>query len=166
MNETKFYYGKAAQNKTAFMFLGLGILGILFAYYSFFMQTEVIYLWRRVASVFLILLGFGAFLYLKLKPKRADETALIVNEKGIEGKTTAPAKAAGLIEWADIENLEAGAGGMRIYLRDKEKYQQRMNTFMAKEGFKTAQKTILISTMEINATAEEIREAVRPFLMV
>ena len=161
MQQTTFYYGKGAQNKTALLFLAMGILGLLFAYLSFFVQTETIWIWRRVASVCLILLGFGVFLYLKMKPKRTDEPALIITEKGIEGKTTAPAKAAGLIEWNDIEDLEVGKGGIRIYLKDREKYLQRMNTFMAKEGFKTAQKTIIISTMEIKGNPEDIMQSIR-----
>lgn len=163
MNETKFYYGKVAQNKIAFLFLALGIFGILFAYYEFFIVTDVIWPARRVISIFLIVLGFGAFIYLMMKPKKSGEIALIINNNGIEGKTTAPAKAAGLIEWSDIEDLQIGKGAIRIFLHDKQKYLQRMNSFMAKEGFKGAQQTIFISIMEINATSDEIMTAMQQY---
>lgn len=163
MQETKFYYGKGAQMKTSFTFLAMGIFGLLFAYYSFFMETEVIYLWRRVASIFLILAGFGGFLYLMVKPKKTGEVALTINEKGIEGKTTAPSKAAGVIEWTDIEDIQVGNRGMRIYLLDTEKYRQRMDTFMAKDGFKAVQGTIMISLMEVDASREQVEQAIAQY---
>ena len=159
MNESVFYYSKSSTKKAVLWFLLIGLFGLAFAYWQFFVPSDKIYLIRRVGSIFLSLVGLGGFLYLMFKPVKEHEPALIISEKGISGNTSAPAKAAGLVEWDDIEDIGIGAQGMTVFLKNPEKYRARMNTFMAKEGFKTAQQALIYSLMGVGASRQDIESA-------
>lgn len=163
MNQKQFFYSRKAFRKSAMVFLGIGIIGLLFIYLQFFVPSDKVYPARRVAAVFITLLGFITSIILMLRRSKDGEVALTIGEDGILGKTTAPAKAAGLIPWNDIEDIHIGKGGMHISLHDKQKYLQKMTSFMAKEGFKTAGQNIIISTMEIAESPVEIRNAINKF---
>lgn len=164
MNEIKFNYGKSAQNKIALLFLLVGLAGVAGTYYYFFMTENVIWIGKRVISVFLILFGFGIFLYMKMKPKRTDEAGLIVSSRGIEGKTSIVAKSAGMIPWQDIAEINIGRGEILIVLHDPEKYKAKMQGFLAKDTFKASKGNIRISVMELEAGRDEIWRAIEPHL--
>lgn len=164
MNETRFYYGVKQQSKIAYMFLALGVFGALFAFYLFFFdQSGYIRLFSKVASIFLICVGLGVFFKLIISPKRQSEAAIIISEQGIFGTTTMVAKSAGLIEWIDIKEISVYKGEMVIELNNKEKYQQRMKGFLAKDGYKASKNRIRISIMEVNVTREELFEAIERY---
>ncbi|MGJ1203482.1 STM3941 family protein [Sphingobacterium lactis] len=163
MESFEFKYGKGQQQKIALFFLVIGIVGLVFIYYVYFVDTRALIMWK-VTSVFLALLGFGAFLKLILAPKDPNEVALRIDAQGITGKTTPVAKAAGLIDWEDITHIDHSGNMMFVQVINPEKYAQRMKNFFVKDTFmKTNKGYINFSLMELNATEAEIHSAITKF---
>ncbi|MVZ67684.1 hypothetical protein GQF61_17735 [Sphingobacterium sp. DK4209] len=110
-----------------------------------------------MTSVFITLLGIGAFLKLSIAPKKATDIAIAINRQGITGNTTPIARAAGLIEWKDIVDYQIEQGRLLVVLVDPQKYADRMKNFFVRDTFMKGQKGIItISFAETDSTYEEI----------
>ncbi|WKK60292.1 MULTISPECIES: STM3941 family protein [unclassified Sphingobacterium] len=156
MNEVIIPYSVKKQKNMALLFLLIGIAGLAIGYYVFILNTAG-YTMGKVASVFLILLGFGVFLKLFLAPKKATDAAISFSKSGIQGNTTPVAKAAGLIEWSDIADYQIDERYIHVAIKDPEKYAQRMKNFFVRDTFMKGQKGALaISIAEVDATNDEI----------
>ncbi|WFB62346.1 hypothetical protein PZ892_11740 [Sphingobacterium sp. WM] len=163
METTNFKYSQKKLNKMAFYFLIIGVLGAGFVYYSWFIKTEGL-VFGRYSSIFLALLGFGAFIYMKLFGKKPDEIALSIGTYGITSNTTPVAKAAELIEWNDIVNIYNEGKFIDIEIRDPQKYAERMKNFFVKDTFmKTMKGFIRISIAEVEVTNQEIDQAISKY---
>lgn len=163
METTNFNYSEEKLKKIAFYFLIIGLVGVGFVYYSWFIKTEGL-VFGRYSSIFIALLGFGAFIYMKLFGKKSDEIALSIGANGITGNTTPTAKAAGLIEWNDIVNIYNEGKYVDLEIRDPQKYADRMKNFFVRDTFmKTMKGFIRISIAEIDVTNQEIDQTIRKY---
>ena len=102
MQTKTFICSKSNQRNIAFLFLGLGVLGAALALY--------LRLWAYSAksafgSPLLAVPGIIVFFKLMFAPKKENETAITVSDKGITATTTSIAKVAGPVEWAYIEDI-------------------------------------------------------------
>src|SRR5690606_16778814 len=103
MELTNFKYNQKKLNNMAMIFLLLGIAGLGFAYYKWFVDTSsYVVSMGKYGSLFIAILGLGACTYKKLFGKKADEIALSIGTNGITSNTTPIAKAAELTEWDDL----------------------------------------------------------------
>ncbi|HLT87900.1 MAG TPA: STM3941 family protein [Sphingobacterium sp.] len=159
-----FTYSKGKQKDISLLFLGLGILGAAFALYTWF-WADPINLMVLVGGAFLAMLGLVVFLKRVLTPTKENETAISISEKGITAITTPVAKAAGLIEWADITHIQLYERMLEIQLKAPEKYAARMRSFFVRDAFlNTLKGTIKISFLETNASYEELKVLLRKYV--
>lgn len=164
MQTKTFTYNKGKQKNTGVKFLMLAILGAGLAIYMW-LWADPINIIVLVGGVFLTLLGLVVFLKLTLAPRKENEIAISVSDQGITASTTPVAKAAGLIEWADITHVQLYERLLEIQVKDPEKYAARMTNFFVKDTFLKALKgTIKISVMETNATYEELKALLQQYV--
>ncbi|WP_433903495.1 STM3941 family protein [Sphingobacterium puteale] len=151
-----FTYSKVNQRKIALLFLASGILGAVVSMYLC-LWADSILLAVLVCGIFLTVLGIVAFLKLILAPKKENEAAIIIASEGITARTTPVAKAAGLIEWEDVESIKLYSRLLAMKIKNPKKYAARMTIFFVRDTFlKSWQGTIRISFVETNATYEEL----------
>lgn len=153
-----FSYSKGKQKQIALQFLGLGALGAAMALYMWLWADPII-LTVLVGGVFLAVLGLVAFFKLQFAPKKEHETAIQISDEGIRASNAPVAKAAGLIAWADVENIYLSTKLIDVKLKNPEKYAARMKSFFVRDTFlKSLKGTVRISHMETNATYDELTE--------
>lgn len=163
MQTKTFIYSKSNQRNIAFLFLGLGVLGAALALYMWLWANPIL-LKVLVGGAFLAVLGIIVFFKLMFAPKKESETAITVSDKGITATTTPVAKAAGLVEWADIEDIQLYTKLIELKLTNPEKYAARMKIFFVRDTFmKSLKGTVRISFMETNASYNEIAEILKQY---
>lgn len=163
METTTIKYGAGGQRKTALLFLGIGVIGLAFVYYSWFMKNDGV-IFGRYTSIFITLLGFGAFLKLTIWPKKADAAALIISQQGISSFTTPIARAIGLVAWDDIQFIHLEKNILHIILHDPKKYSGKIKNFFVRDTFlKTKEGAIPVSILEIDSTAPELTDILRKY---
>lgn len=162
MNSKTFKYSKKKQKNFAWLFLGISIVGLLTALYMWKWANPV-NIKVLVTGVFLVILGLGVFLKYRLAPKKEDEIAITISDEGITALTTPVAKAAGLIEWTDMEDILIYNNILKIAVSRPDKYAARMKNIFVRDTFrKTLQGAIPISRMETTATENELLQALKP----
>ncbi|MBX3253592.1 MAG: hypothetical protein KF862_05575 [Chitinophagaceae bacterium] len=158
MQAKTFIYNKRNQQKLAFLFLGLGILGAVLALYMWLWANPVL-LSVLVGGVLMALLGIFVFLKLIFAPGKENETAITITNEGITADTTPVAKAARLIEWSDVGSIQLYTQLLELKIREPEKYAARMKSFFVRDAFlKSLKGTVRISLAETNATYNEMKE--------
>ena len=163
MQTKTFIYSKSNQRNIAFLFLGLGAIGAALALYMW-LWADPILLSVLVGGIFLAILGIIIFLKLMFAPKKENETAITISKEGITATTTPVAKAAGLIEWNDIANINLLTKSLEVTLINPEKYAARMKNFFVRDTFmKSLKGTVRISFMETNASYNEIAEILKKY---
>ncbi len=166
MELTNFKYSQKKLNNMAMIFLLLGIAGLGFAYYKWFVDTNSYAVsMGKYGSIFIALLGFGAFTYMKLFGKKSDEIALSIGTNGITSNTTPVAKAAELIEWDDLLDINFNGNFLDIYVKDPQKYADRMKSFFVRDTYLKAMKGVIrISIAEVDGSPEEMSKAISKYL--
>ncbi len=151
-----FTYNKPNQRKIAFLFLVLAIAGAALALYMWLWADRLL-LTVLTGGVFLFVLGTIIFIKLIVAPKKEDEPSLTISGEGIIGITAPVARAAGLIEWDDIEHIRVYTRMLEIGLRNPQKYAGRMSCFFVRDTFLKASKgCIRVPFAQTNATAAEL----------
>lgn len=157
MQITTFTYSKGNQRKTAMLFLGLSIIGALLALYMWLWADPVI-LMVLVGGTFMALLGLVVFLKLLYAPGKENEVAMNISEQGITASTAPVAKAAGLIEWHDVEDINLFTKELGLRLKNPDKYAGRMKNFFVRDTFlKSLKGTVRIPFTETNASSDELK---------
>ena len=166
MELTNFKYNQKKLNKMATIFLLLGIAGLGFAYYKWFVDTSsYVVSMGKYGSIFIALLGFGAFTYMKLFGKKGDEIALSIGTNGITSNTTPIANAAELIEWRDLVDVNFNGNYLDIHVKDPQKYADRMKSFFVRDTYLKGMKGVIrISIAEVDGSPEEISRAIAKYL--
>ncbi|MBV2225407.1 MULTISPECIES: STM3941 family protein [Sphingobacterium] len=166
MELTNFKYNQKKLNNMAMIFLLLGIAGLGFAYYKWFVDTSsYVVSMGKYGSIFIAILGFGAFTYMKLFGKKADEIALSIGTNGITSNTTPIAKAAELIEWDDLVDINFHGNYLDIHVKDPKKYADRMNNFFVRDTYLKGMKGVIrISIAEVDGSPEEMSAAIGKYL--
>lgn len=158
MQTKTFTYNKSNQRMIALLFLGLGLLGTALALYMW-LCADPILLTVFVGGILLAILGIIVFIKLMLAPKKENEIVIAISKEGITAHTTPVAKAAGLIQWEDIESINLLTKSIEVKLKNPEKYAARMKNFFVRDTFlKPLKGTVKISYMETHATYDELRE--------
>lgn len=151
-----FTYNNRNQRRIAFLFLVLSIAGAAIALYMWLWADPVL-LTVLTGGLFLFSLGVILFIKLMAAPKKENETALGISDEGVVGTTSPVARAAGLIEWDDIEQIRLYTRMLEIGLRNPQKYAGRMSSFFVRDTFLKALKgCVRIPFAETNATAAEL----------
>lgn len=151
-----FTYNKRNQRRIAFPFLVLSIAGAAIALYMWLWAAPLL-LTVLTGGIFLFALGLIIFIKLMAAPKKENETALGISAEGVVGTTSPVARAAGLIEWDDIEHIRVYTRMLKIGLRNPQKYAGRMSRFFVRDTFLKALKgCIQIPFAETKATAAEL----------
>lgn len=163
MQTITFTYNKTNQLRIAFLLLAIGLLGAVVALYMW-LWAKTIIINILVGGIVLALLCVGFFLKLILAPKKEGDPAITISADGIMGDTTPVAKAAGLINWNDIDGISVFKHEIEIKVKDPEKYAARMKNFFVRDTFlKSLKGTVKISTMETNATYSELMEVLSEY---
>lgn len=163
MDTVDIKFGKAAQRKAGLLFLAIGVAGLAFAYYSWFIKTDGL-IFGRVGSIGLTLLGFGIFLKTLLAPQNTDEVAIHFGPEGFSAKTSPIAKAIGLIPWEDVKEVYVAKNMLTLQLKEPEQYAGRIKSFLIRDTFiKAQQGAVPVSFLEVDVQEEEIRSLVARF---
>lgn len=163
MQTKTFTYSEGNQRNMGVKFLLLAVLGAGLALYMW-LWADPVNLIVLIGGVFMALLGLIVFLKLLLVPNKENETALTISDEGITATTTPVAKAAGLIEWIDVIDIQLYERMLEIQVKDPEKYAARMKNFFVKDTFLKALKgTIKISVVETNASYEELKTLLQQY---
>lgn len=149
-------YSKRSRRNMAFLFLLMAIAGAALALYMWRWADPVL-VPVLVGGIFLGVFGIALFIKLIAAPRQENAVAITISREGIAGVTTPVARAAGLIEWDDIEQIRVYTRMLEISLKDPAKYAGRMTSFFVKDAFlKTLKGRIRIPIAETNATAAEL----------
>ena len=157
MQIVRFTYSASKQQKTAQLFLLLAFISIAVALYMWLL-ADLIILSVLVAAVLLAVLGLAVFLRLQFGPSKQSLIALCISDNGIEASTTPVAKAAGLILWADMEDVLLSPTVIDIKMKDPQKYADRMGNFFVRDSFlKSLNGWISIPYTQTDATYTELK---------
>lgn len=158
MDQVAFNFSPSKQRQIGWFFLFLAILGITVAAYQWFF-ADPSYLMVVVGGVVLGVIGIIMFVKLLVAPRRNDEMAIRIDNKGILATTSPIAKGAGLIAWRDITDIQIHKRELVIWVSDPKMYAARIKNFFVRDTFlKTNKGVIRVSFIEVDVTPEQLSE--------